>query len=530
MNPDKAIHGQEKKTGTVETCSAASYSEHQEDLEKVATGSGINFLGSIARNISLFLYAALLANFLEPASVGLFFLGLTVMTILGTAALLGLDMGIVRFAALYNGEGDRARVRGTIAGAVVVAVPASIAIGALLYLFSDPVSVHLFRKPDLGPVLRSFAPAVPLFVLASLLCAGTQGLHRMQYQVLSRDVAEQTGKFVFSALALFLGFGLTGVVWSNVAGLMLAAMLAFVFLLRLEPLFGHGAPKTFEQKKLLKYSSPLAFSALLGLLLLWTDTLILGYFRSAEEVGIYGVATRIAVVGLVILASFRTMFAPQASDFFYRGEKERLEQLLKTVTKWIVGLSLPVYALLAIYSNQVLRIMGEQYLDGENALKILVLGQFINAAVGPVALTLMMCGRPRIVLITSLAGFGFDLSMCFLLIPPYGVEGAALASAAAMTVFNLSTLAAVIFLVRLQPFSMGYMKVILIGLLAVVATLMIKYLLPDPWNLALSFIFFVSCYSFLYYRNVFEESDLMLLRMLKGKIFGKKKVQPHCTS
>lgn len=516
-----SVSGGQTDLETAAALNATSASSHAEDLTKVAAGTTINLLGSIVRTVLTFAYAVFLATVLDPASVGLFFLGYTVMILLATAATMGLDTGVIRFTSLFDGEGDRQRVRGIIAGAVAVAVPVSVGALLAMFLIAGPVSGQLFEKPDLTPVLRIFALAIPLYVIARLFNSATQGLRYMRYQVYSRDLGEQVARFAISGVLLLAGFGVMGMVWANIGALVLAVSLSLAFMHRVESVFGRKQERTFEQRRLLNYTTPLAVSALISLLLLWTDTLILGKYAPAEQVGIYSVAMRMAAVGSVILVSFNTIFAPLASDFFNRGEKARLENLLKSTTKWVICFSLPAFAGLALFPEQALRLMGSSYATGKTALIILAIGQLVNAAAGPVVLLLMMCGRPRIVLVNNITVFLIDILLCFLLIPKYGIEGAALASAVTLILLNLGALTGVMSILKLKPFSIGYGKIAGAGVISIAITILVKNLLPHPWNLIISLVAFVFSYAMLVYLNGFDESDTLVIGALKARLARK---------
>lgn len=487
------------------------------DLEQIASGSSINLLGSITRNVLTFAYALFLAAFLQPDSVGYFFLGLTIASLLSTAANMGLDTGVLRFTALYDGEDDRGRVRGAVAGAVVVTSVVSITISAALFLLAGPVADRIFGKPELEPVLRLFSLGIPPFVLARLFNSATQGLRRMRYQVYSRDFGEQLTRFIISAVLLAGGVGVLGVVSANIVALMLAMLLSLYFLHKVEPVFGRSRKRIYEQRRLLRYSAPLAVSTLVTFFLMWTDTLFLGGYQDAEIVGVYSVAVRLAVVGGVILVSFSTIFAPLASDFFNRGQKDRLQSLLQSTNKWVLCLSLPVFAALIIIPGQILGILGSSYVAADVALAILAVGHLVNAAAGPVALLLIMCGRPVVVLISNLVVLAVDIALCLLLIPAYGMEGAALASAVTLILFNVAAMAGVVALLKINPFSSGYVKSAVAGLFAMLLAYGFVRLLPGPWGIAAAAGAFLVSFVSLVLLTAFDKSDMLLLGVLKKK-------------
>ena len=494
---------------------------HIDDLKQIVSGTGINLIGSVSRTIFNFLYAVFLALFLSPGNVGLYYLGFTIFSILGTVAYLGLDTGILRYVAIYDGAGDRERVRGTIAGAIAMGMPFAIVLGSMVFIFAAPISVDLFSKPGLTGVMKGFAVAIPVYVLARYFNASTQGLRQMKYQVYSRDTTEQMLKFILSAGVLGGGLGLLGVVHAYIAALVIALILSFYFLQKVEPVFSLHLKRIYRQRQLASYSAPLAVSALLGIMLLWVDTLFLGHFRSADEVGIYSIAMRLSVVGSMVMVSFNTMFAPLVSDFYNRGERDRLERLLRSVTKWIAALSLPIFLALALYPQQALSVMGSQYQAGATVLIVLCMGKMFDAISGPVSFTLIMCGRPRVVLFINILAFLSDVVLCLILIPRYGATGAALALGTTLVLFNLSSYSGVRSLLKLQPFSSGYFKVIGAAAVSVLLALVFKELIPQPWNLAVSFVAFAGCYTVFTYKLVFDSTDMMLINMIWMKLANR---------
>ena len=88
-------------------------------ISKVARGAGIIFLGAFVLYIFRFCYKLLVSRYLGPEDFGLFSLGLMIVNISSLLATVGLNNGIVKFIAHYNGLGDKERVKGTPAEIIV---------------------------------------------------------------------------------------------------------------------------------------------------------------------------------------------------------------------------------------------------------------------------------------------------------------------------------------------------------------------------------------------------------------------------
>jgi O-antigen/teichoic acid export membrane protein len=109
------------------------------------------------------------------------------------------------------------------------------------------------------------------------------------------------------------------------------------------------------------------------------------------------------------------------------GERDRLDRLYKSLTRWVLGGTLPLMLLLLIVPGPVLQIFGSRFGGGTDALRILLIGQLVNVGVGSVGFILIMLGRTGWDQAVYVASFTLDRTIAFILAPRIGAEGAALA-------------------------------------------------------------------------------------------------------
>jgi O-antigen/teichoic acid export membrane protein len=126
-----------------------------------------------------------------------------------------------------------------------------------------------------------------------------------------------------------------------------------------------------------------------------TDRVALGAYRSAHDVGIYAVVASIVTYETIFLRSVNQIFAPIIPDIHTRGEREVLGRLFQTLTKWILGLTLPLAIVVMCYAPSIMRTFGHDFESGWLALVILTLGQLVNCGVGSVGFLLLMSGYER---------------------------------------------------------------------------------------------------------------------------------------
>jgi O-antigen/teichoic acid export membrane protein len=174
-----------------------------------------------------------------------------------------------------------------------------------------------------------------------------------------------------------------------------------------------------------------------------TDVLLLGMLVHTTSVGIYAVAARVADLVAFALTAINTMFAPHIAALHAQGDRSGLQAMV-TKTAWWATLSAVVIALpLFALAGFVLSLFGDVFTSGSVALRILLLGQLVNATAGSVGAMLTMTGHERqaavVMAIAALAQIGLSA----VLIPRYGATGAALANTAATVGWNLAMAALV---------------------------------------------------------------------------------------
>jgi O-antigen/teichoic acid export membrane protein len=364
------------------------------EISSIARGAGTVFFGTIIGVGLKYLFELVVAKELGAELFGVFFLGFTIFKILERLASLGLNNGVLRFVSLYKGENDTSRIKGT----VILSLKAVFLAGILLTLgviaLSPTLSTHLFPGMNIDSILVVFALGVTFTGLTEIMVFSTQAFQIMTYKVLVRRIIEPGIGLLLLLIFLLLGWQILGATLAFVIAIAMGTIFAFLFMRKVIPYVTQTAPHPiFETKKIISFSWPLFFVGFLDLINNYINTLMLGYFKTSTEVGIYGATWRTAFIIPIILESFNSIFAPVISDLFNRKEKKKLEDLFKTVARWIFTVSLPVTILMIFFSREILSLWGPEYTLGAASLIIISLAQLINCTTGSVGFMLMMTGH-----------------------------------------------------------------------------------------------------------------------------------------
>ena len=443
---------------------------YNREITVIAKGASLLFGGTIIGSGLKYLFEAMVARHLGPEMFGLFFLGLTVFTVLGAISTLGFHNGVLRYVALFRGIGDEARVKGTILLSIRIAVVAAAVISLLLLVFSRTISVRLFHEAGLTSVLRLFTLSLVFTVATEIMVFSIQAFQILKYRVLVRMIFEPGLRIVLVVLAFWIGWKLNGVLIAFLVSHIFGAWLALSYLKRVFPLVSDPVQPVYETRKILSFSWPLFFVGFLDQLLVQVSTLMLGHYRTSQEVGVYGAAQRTGFLIPIVLTSFNAIFAPIIADLYNRNEHRALENLFKVVTQWIFTISLPAFLVLAFQAEDILGLWGEQYRAGAVCLVIICCAQMVNCGVGSVGFVIMMTGRTVINLINNVLVFLMILVLNYLLIPRYGLLGAAASLAIALSLINLVRLVEVYLILRIHPYRAAYFKPILAGGLSLAAS------------------------------------------------------------
>ncbi len=441
-----------------------------DDLTKrVARGSGFVFVGNVVGKIVSFVLQILLSRTLGRVAYGLYTLGFTVLRFAREIASLGLQGGIVRFGAEAHGQGDPARLKGTFLASFGLAFGGGVIVGTALFLGSDWLAVRAFSDAGLAPVLRAVGIALPFYALVYVTSRAARSLQHMAADVSIGVIAQPLVNLTGVALAFLLGYGLDGVLVALVASTVVSAALGLYVAVRLAPALLDDIAPTFRVRSLLVFSASAFGASLAGLMLDQADRLMLGFFATSADVGVYNAAALLAAQVRFVLTAVSATFTPVISDLYHKGRHDELHRLFTTTTRWIVTLSLPVVLVLVLFPEPLLGLYGDEFRGGASMLLVLAPALFINGGVGAAGLMLQMSDHERIALANNVLLAVLNVALNAWLITVYGPIGAAVATGLSIAVVNLLKLAEVRYLLGMHPYTLTYLKPITAGAAAAAA-------------------------------------------------------------
>jgi O-antigen/teichoic acid export membrane protein len=199
-----------------------------------------------------------------------------------------------------------------------------------------------------------------------------------------------------------------------------------------------GLRPKYETKTWLKTALPMAYGSIGYLMMNQTDAIMLGMFEKMHVVGVYMASNRIAMLSQIILGSAAIIVVPMITAAFHGGRMNEFYSILSHTRIWIVSLTLPLFLVMVFFPNPLLKLFGDAYSEGEWVLRILAMGQFVNAAAGPLGLALTMTGRQSLLAKIMLLAAVLKIGLNIVIIPLFSAVGAATVTMCCLILLNFA--------------------------------------------------------------------------------------------
>jgi O-antigen/teichoic acid export membrane protein len=234
---------------------------------------------------------------------------------------------------------------------------------------------------------------------------------------------------LFQIAAVFVGFGIAGLAGGFVAGLIAGGIANFWSLdLKLVRF------RLSHLKSLSSFSFWIFLTSGGSLVFCYADTILIGFFMSNAEVGIYRTAFQLTAVATFTTLAFHTVLFPKISTWGAKGQVTEIETSLARAFTYSLFLAIPTCIGGWILGERLLYYLyGASFAAGAPALFFLLLVQVVNVFMFLGTMSLNALNRPkdafRITVVAAMANILLDLA----LIPLLGITGAAVATLVAMT-------------------------------------------------------------------------------------------------
>ncbi len=442
------------------------------DHRVLAAGTAQNIVGLVVFVLGTFAANILISRAFGGGAAGAEVLGIVTLGtqfafIAAAGTRFGMDMAAVRYVAIETGAGHGGRIGGVVTRAVAIAASASAVLALATFALARPLGELLGDDPSSVDAMRAAAIALPFVALTYVYLGASRGLKIMRHTLQVQWVGQP-----LLWIGLMLAFwrvdkSVGATVLAYGASWLIATTAAWWLWEREAHRFPPERVEPDLTGRLVRYGAPRAPAALLSQALFWADYFVASAFVSrgavtTTELGVYSASVRVALALVLFLTAVSYVFSPFVADLHARGERERLDELFKTITRWTIAGTLPILLLMLVVPGPILQIFGgETFVGGTTELRTLLIGQGVNVSVGAAGFVLIMAGFTGWDLVVYGSSFALDVVLALALVPHLGTEGAAIAQTVTIAASNALRLWLVWRLVHIHPYDRRYARLLL---------------------------------------------------------------------
>lgn len=395
--------------------------------------------GSLVLKISaggvMFLASIVLARLLGPKEFGIYSIAMAAVILFGTVASMGLPPLITREVARYEAHAQWSSLKGIIISThrwTLSAILVLIVLGVTSVAIGWPL-------PEL-----SWQLAVPAFIMLPLFSLGQvrSGILRGLHWVVLADVPDMLLRPFMLLLAAGFVFFYSGKAVAHEAMLMHllsqggAFILGFWFLKQKTTGPVRQARAEHHHEHWIKEAQPFFWMTLVILLDGQVGLYMLGWLAEPEQAGILQVALQLMLLISIGLSAVNAPLQPKLAAALSKNDNQEAQRLLSEAAKLGTLVAMLAAFVVIPFANEVVLLFGKQYADAANVLRIIVLGQLINAMAGSSAIALNVSGNQKITLTGMTISLLANVIFCYVFIPQFQALGAAIAFAASMVIWN----------------------------------------------------------------------------------------------
>lgn len=503
--------------------------EIEKSLATVARGAGIIFFGTIIGNLLGIVNQVLMGRFLGPGDYGLFNLGISVMMIFCVLPHFGLGSALTQFIP-YNIKNNRHdKVRAGIDFSLKFCLIVGVLVSITLFILSGDIATKVFHNTDLEVVIKILCIALPFWAFHNTSAGFIQAFKKPEYHAYIENIGMKVLQLSVFLILILLGYRLFGALIAYICAAIFASI-AYIYILYSKlypslniPVFNPEQRKEHVdvEKELVSLSWPLFLAGFTFLFMGYTDRILLGIYMTSVDIGIYAAAFAIASLMLFTFTSFSFNFRPLMAEYFAINDISGMKKLYSSITKWIFLLTFPAVIYLVFYSRDVIwLIYGGSFTKGYLALIILSMGIAMNGLVGLTGGILIAIKKTKLNLLTEIIGAVSNVGLNIILIPKFGIIGAAIGTSVSISLRSLSSLAFVYKELKIHPYTLDYIKIIIASILPLVLiSFFFKTYLDTFWAFILVIpIFLILYFAFLVVTHCFDEFDKSIMKAILKKV------------
>ena len=394
-----------------------------QEHKKFTFDVGWAFLSSVVTLFIGFILSVVIARWLGANDLGLYRMTLTIYGVVTLVATFGIPSALIKYIAEYKEDEEKLN-QTTSCGfinAVIIGLIAAIAI-----FFFAPFLAGIFKMPELSTLLKITAIALPFASLYSSQSGLLTGLRKMKYFAVLM-AGHSVLMCILIVTLVLLGFGVEGAISGFAISVAGACFLGSILSKKFFKLsVRHHIQNT---KKILSFGGKIFSAGAISQINYQADIILIGYFLTATQVGYYAVAVALSRFFWIIPQSIQRIVYPTASEYWSNNNHAALQKMVDKSMKYTACALIPMGLGVGFFANDIITtIYGEKFIHAVLPLLILIIGTVINGIPKSLGGTIAAVNRPDLEPKKMICSASVNVVLNILLIPRFGITGAAIAT------------------------------------------------------------------------------------------------------
>jgi O-antigen/teichoic acid export membrane protein len=440
------------------------------DASHAARGGAVQLFGVIVQ-LLMPVYHVLAARLFGQVAFGTYQAGLVVLEFCNRFGWAGGDKAMHRFIAAHRAAGEEELAQRALGSALRLSAAVSAVLAIALWFASDVVAARL-HKPELASVFPIMALEIVPAAAMMILVAATLGAKVTRVNLLARGFGEPAFLIIATVAAYAFIGGPRGLA---VAHLGAYTAVCGAALLGVRYVFGRGwltkALRSPGHPTFTRFALPVLGSEVGNFVVQKADLFVLNLFVDVRSIAVYVAAEFLGRVAANIRYAFDGVAAPVLSEALHLHDRPRLGYNLALMTRWVATLTVPLATTLVALRADLLALYGPGYVVGTSLVCLWTATHLINGTLGLVTHVLVMSGRSKLYLANQAGAAAVNVCLCLVLVPRFGMIGAASSALVAVAVPLVAALVEVWIFERVHPFRWALVKPFLAGAGALAAQL-----------------------------------------------------------
>lgn len=439
---------------------------------KFAFDVTLTFIASVVSMLLGFIITIILARYLGATDLGLYRMTSSLYGIAMLFGAIGIPAAMIKYVAEH--KEDRSKFNQIVSSGVVTSLFLGIGFIALFYLLSGAFA-KIFDMPMLASLLKILSPVFPFALVGQALLGMLNGLRDMKKYGIA-TILQSFLMVIVTVTLIYYGFGVTGAV----IGVVLSSVGSCTFLIWVCREYFDITLEGYSQttRKLLGFGMQIFAAGAINQINYQADIVLIGYFLTATDVGYYAVAVGLSRFFWIVPQAIQTITYPATSEYWANNNHSALQTMIDKSMKYTACILFPIGLGVGFFAKDIITmIFGGGFVYSVLPLQILIVGTVINGAtVRSIGGSLSGVGRPDLILKIVTISATTNIMLNILLIPYFGIVGAAVATTTSLLAHTFLGLFLTIRTIKVKIDFRWFIEILAVTFLLILVFVYLKWL------------------------------------------------------